>query len=149
MPYLVPRDPFTVSTLRRQMDDLFDHFFPLTTSPATADGAGVNVSVDVIENGNTYLVKANIPGVAAKDLDVRVTDEHVIIAGSYTQEKEEKEEKYILRERRSGSFTRAIPFHQNINPDQAKATFKDGVLELTLPKAEKEKERGKQLQIEE
>ncbi|MDW7650670.1 MAG: Hsp20/alpha crystallin family protein [Bacillota bacterium] len=148
MPYLVPREPFNITGLRRQMDDLFDHFFPLSTALSVGNDPAAEVSVDVIDNQESYLVKANIPGVAAKDLDVRVTEEHVVIGGSYSEEKEEKEDTYLLRERRSGSFTRVLPFRESINPDKAKARFKDGVLELTLPKADKNKKQGRQLHIE-
>ena len=148
MSYLIPRDPFNISTLRQQVDDLFDHFFPFSTSmEAMVENHGL--SVDVIERGNEYHLKANIPGVTANDLDVRVTENSVEIKGTYQEEKEEKQEQYIVRERRGGTFRRSIPFREPINADEAKAKFREGVLELTLPKLDAEKRSGRQLRIEE
>ena len=144
MSYLTPRDPFNVSSLRRHVDDVFDNFFPSNTSQAERP----DISVDVLDKGEAYIVKANIPGISAKDLDVQVTKDNVIIKGSYSEEKEDTKENYVLRERRSGSFMRSLPL-ENINPDISKAKFKDGVLELTLPKLVEAINKGRQLEIEE
>lgn len=146
MAYLIPRDPFNISLIRRQMDELFDHFFPF--SNRMLQEAETSIFVDVVDNGKEYVVKANVPGVAAKDLDVRVMEDRVVIKGSFTEEKEDKQQNYILRERRSGSFTRSIPL-ENIDPDKAKAKFKDGVLQLTIPKKDDQRQIGRQLEIEE
>lgn len=146
MSYLVPRDPFNISLIRRQMDELFDHFFPFSNRMMLE--AETAVSVDVVDNGNEYVVKANVPGIAAKDLDVRVTEDRVVIKGTFTEEKEDKQQNYILRERRSGSFTRSIAL-ENANPDKAKAKFKDGVLQLVIPKKDEQRQVGRQLKIEE
>jgi HSP20 family protein len=146
MAYLVPRDPFNITSLRRQMDDMFDNLFPGSGLAALKTGAGV--MVDVLDQGNDYVVKANVPGFTARDVEVRVGDEGVTIKGVYNEEKEDKTQNYLVRERRSGSFLRTIPL-QNINPDGAKAKFKDGVLELTVPKQDPVKRLGRQLEIEE
>lgn len=149
MVYLVPRDPFNITSLRRQMDELFDSFFPFSTALRTSGDTFGTLTVDVVDNEKEYVVKADLPGLTAKDVEVRVTDEQVTIKGEYSEQKEEKNKNYVLRERRSGSFLRTIPFGVAIDPDKAKATFKNGVLELVLPKAEVDKRQGKQLRIQE
>lgn len=146
MAYLIPRDPFNVAALRRQMDDMFDQFFPF--SGLTMLKGETGLQVDVVDEGNSYLVRANVPGLNAKNLDVRVSEEGVTIKGAFSEEKEDKKQNYLVRERRSGSFVRTIPL-PNSDPDKAIAKFKDGVLELTIPKLEADKREGRQLLIEE
>jgi len=146
MAYLIPREPINISTFRRHMDDMFDQFFPFSGLAALKTETGIQV--DVMDVGNEYLLKANVPGLTAKDLDVRVSEEGVTIRGSYSEEKEDKKQNYLMRERRSGSFLRTIPL-PNSDPDKANAKFKEGVLELTVPKQEADKRRGRQLIIEE
>jgi HSP20 family protein len=146
MAYLIPRDPFNVAALRRQMDDMFDQFFPF--SGLTMLKGETGLQVDVVDEGNAYLVRANVPGLNAKNLDVRVSEEGVTIKGAFSEEKEDKKQNYLVRERRSGSFIRTIPL-PNSDPDKANAKFKDGVLELTVPKLDADKREGRQLLIEE
>jgi HSP20 family protein len=146
MAYLIPRDPFNVAALRRQMDDMFDQFFPF--SGLTMLKGETGLQVDVMDEGNSYLVRANVPGLNAKNLDVRVSEEGVTIKGAFSEEKEDKKQNYLVRERRSGSFVRTIPL-PNSDPDKANAKFKDGVLELTVPKLDADKREGRQLLIEE
>jgi len=147
MAYLVPRDPFNISSLRRQMEEMFDQFFPFSGPPELRAPAG-GVMIDVLEDDKEYLIKANVPGFSAKDVEVRVSEDGVTIKGNYNEEKEEKKQNYLVRERRSGSFQRTIAL-QHIDPDGAKAKFKDGVLELTVPKQDPGKRLGRQLEIEE
>jgi len=146
MAYLIPRDPFNVTTLRRQMDDMFDQFFPLSGLSLLKGETGLQV--DVADEGDAYLVTANVPGLNAKNLDVRVSEEGVTIKGAFSEEKEDKKQNYLVRERRSESFARTIPL-PNSDPDKATAKFRDGVLELTVPKREADKRDGRQLLIEE
>lgn len=146
MKYLIPREPFNISVLRRQMDDMFDNFFPFSASLLESPETG-SISVDVIDNGKEYLVKANIPGVSAKDIDVRVTEDAVTLKGSFNKEKTEEKENFVMQERYSGSFLRTIPMTLPVDPDKVKAKFKDGVLELQIPKIAGEKIKGRQIQI--
>jgi HSP20 family protein len=146
MAYLIPRDPLNITTFRRQMEDMFDQFFPF--SGLTVLKGETGLQVDVVDEGNAYLVRANVPGLNAKDLDVRVNEEGVTIKGAFSEEKEDKKQNYLVRERRSGSFVRTIAL-PNGDPDKANAKFKDGVLELTVPKREGDKRQGRQLLIEE
>lgn len=95
--------------------------------------------VDVIDREAEIVVRAELPGVKKEDLDVTMTDATVTIKASTQTEKEEKAEKgqFFRREMSRGVFQRTVPLHDAVDGDAAKATFKDGVLELVLPKVKK------------
>ncbi len=97
--------------------------------------------VDVIERDHEIVVKAELPGVDKKDLDISVTKNTVTIQGSIShEEKEEKGDVYRCEISR-GSYSRTLTLPSEVNEEKAKAKFKDGILELTLPKVEKAKRR--------
>jgi len=92
-------------------------------------------SVDVIDREEEVVVRAEIPGVEKENLEVSLNDDRLIIKGSTRQEKEEKEAgEYTRREMSRGSFTRVVTLPANVDGEKARASFKDGVLEMTLPK---------------
>jgi len=97
--------------------------------------------VDVIERDNEIVVKAELPGVDKKNLEISVTKNSVTIQGSTShEEKEEKGDVYRCEISR-GSYSRTLTLPSEVNEEKAKAKFKDGILELTLPKVEKAKRR--------
>ena len=92
-------------------------------------------SVDVIDREEEVVVRAEIPGVEKENLEVSLSEDRLTIKGTARQEKEEKEEgEYTRREMSRGSFTRVVTLPANVDGENAKASFKDGVLEMTLPK---------------
>ena len=92
-------------------------------------------NVDVLDREEEVVVRAEIPGVDKENLEVSLSDDRLTIKGSTRQEKEEKEEgEYTRREMSRGSFTRVVTLPANVDGEKAKASFKDGVLEMTLPK---------------
>jgi HSP20 family protein len=92
-------------------------------------------SVDVIDREEEVVVRAEIPGIDKENLEISLSDDRLTIKGSTRQEKEEKEAgDYTRREMSRGSFTRVITLPANVDGEKAKASFKDGVLEMTLPK---------------
>ena len=93
--------------------------------------------VDVIERDKVIVVRAQVPGVEKKDLSVTVTDNMVTIKGETSHETKEEKGDYFRRECSHGSFTRTIPLPHDVDGSQAKASFKDGMLELTVPKVDK------------
>jgi len=95
---------------------------------------GRTPSVDVIDRDSEILVRAELPGVDKKDLDVSLTEDTVSIKGSTQHEEKEEKGDYYRRETSSGSFTRTVALPSDIDSANVKATFKDGVLELKLPK---------------
>ena len=97
--------------------------------------------VDVIDRDGEIVVKAELPGVDKKDLDISVTKNSVTIKGSTSHEEKEEKGDYYRSEISRGSYSRTLTLPSDVNEDKAKADFKDGVLELTLPKVEKAKRR--------
>lgn len=93
-------------------------------------------SVDVIDRENEVLVKAEVSGVNKDDLDVTVSDDNVTIEGRTSHEEKEEKGDYYRSEITKGSFARSVMLPCKVNGDKAKATFENGILQLTLPKAE-------------
>ncbi len=93
--------------------------------------------VDVIDRGGELLVRAEIPGVTKDELHISLTDQTVTIRGETHKESKEEKGDYFRREIASGSFQRTLALPCDVAGDQARATFRDGVLELVLPKTEK------------
>jgi HSP20 family protein len=103
-------------------------------------------SVDMIDQKDNILIKAELPGVDKKDLDISVTDKTVTIKGKTSSDKKEEKGNYFRREISSGSYERVMTIPSNIDSSKARAKFRDGLLELTLPKIEKSK--GKKVSVE-
>jgi len=98
--------------------------------------------VDVIERDDEVVVKAELPGIDKKDLDVSVTENSVTIKGSTSHEEKEEKGDYYRCEISRGAYARTVALPSYVDADKAKASFKDGVLELKLPKVEKSKRRS-------
>lgn len=92
-------------------------------------------ALDMYESDKEIIVKAELPGLTAKDIDVTVDEDMLTIRGERKFSKEAKEENYYRLERRYGAFERAVPLPASIQKNKAKATFKEGVLEIRMPKA--------------
>ncbi|GIW85873.1 MAG: molecular chaperone [Isosphaeraceae bacterium] len=97
--------------------------------------------LDVVENDEAFVVKASLPGVKPEDVQITVHGDTLTIRGSTQSEEEKKGEHWHLRERRTGSFQRTISMATPIDSDKAHAHFENGVLTLTLPKAEQARPR--------
>ena len=126
-------------TLRDAMDRLFDEAF---TRPWGLTDGGRQVaapSVDMFETENDVVIKATLPGMKAEDVDINVTGEMLTIKGETKEKSEIKDKAYHIREQRWGSFERNLPLPTSVLSDKAKAEFEDGILTITLPKAEEVK----------
>lgn len=99
----------------------------------------IRPSLDVYETSDNLVVKATIPGVKPDDITLTLKDGVLVIQGEAEEAGEEKEERYYLRERRSGGFHRAISLPEGLDVKKAEATFEDGVLTVTLPRTEEAK----------
>ena len=99
-------------------------------------------AIDMIDHDDHILIRAEVPGVKGKDLDVSVMDNTITIKGSNRSEEEEKEGDYLRHETRYGEFSRTVGLPVDVNVDKIKAKFKDGVLEIKLPKTRESKRRG-------
>jgi len=121
---------------RGDFDDLFEGFFG--PQGLSVRGAGQWVpELDVIERDKEYVVRVDLPGLAQEDIDVTLEEGRLTISGQHKAEEiEADKERYLQKERRRGSFVRTLQVGKGINADAIKARFANGVLELTLPKAD-------------
>ena len=101
--------------------------------------AGKTPSVDIIDRDNEIVVKAELPGVDKKDLEISVTKNTVTIKGTTSHEEKDEKGDYYRCEMSRGSYSRTLALPSDVDENKAKAQFKDGVLNLTLPKIEKAK----------
>ncbi|PWT81234.1 MAG: molecular chaperone [Blastocatellia bacterium] len=105
--------------------------------------------IEVFHRNNELVVRADLPGLGKDDVKVDVTEGHLTIQGERKREREEEREGVYRSERSYGSFRRVIPIPEGAIADQAKATFKDGVLEITMPAPPEQVRRGRRLEISE
>jgi HSP20 family protein len=143
MANLVRWDPVRdMVSLREAMDRLFEESFVRPrTWLAPAEGVAT-LALDVFESDDDVTVKASIPGIKPEDIDISITGDVLTIKGETTEEKEEKNSNYHLRERRYGAFQRSISLPTLVSADRAAAEFENGVLTLTLPKMEEVKPKS-------
>ena len=136
-------------SIRDEVNRLFDNFF--TGLPerrrGLLDGEWAP-SVDVAETDNEVVVTAELPGVKQDDVDITVTDDVLTLKGEKKEEKEVKEKNYHRIERSYGSFQRSVSLPAGVQADKAKATYKDGVLHITVPKAEEAKPKQIKINVE-
>lgn len=137
-----------LTTLRDRMNQLFEDFF--SGSPlARPFGEGRWLpSVDVYETDDEVVIKAETPGMKKDDLQVSATPEAITISGETSREDEVREENFLRRERRRGRFSRTIPLPTAIKPEETKAKFEDGVLEIRAAKEEKAAPAGHTIVVE-
>ncbi len=100
------------------------------------------------ETKDNYVVKAEVPGIDAKHIDISLTGDVLTIKGEKRQEKEEKEEDYHLVERSYGSFSRSVRIPAEVESNKIKASYKNGILAITLPKSEKVKAKEVKIKVE-
>ncbi len=124
-------------TLREAMDRLFDDAF---TRPLSLSGNNWSIpAVDMYQTDNEVVVKAALPGIKADEVQINVTGEVITLKGEIKQENESKEKAYHIREQRWGAFERSLVLPTEVVADKAKADFENGILTITLPKAEEVK----------
>lgn len=122
-------------SLRDAIDRLFEDSF-IRPSGLFEGVTTVPFSVDLYETPDAYVLKAALPGITPDDITIDATAGMVTIKGEYKEEKEIKEPSYLRKEMRAGQFHRAFELPLSIEPGKVEATFKDGILQVTLPKAE-------------
>ena len=132
-------EPFRdLMSLRQAMDRLFEDSFVQPSRLWPGLGGG-DIALDVYQTANDVVIKAALPGVKPEQVDISVTGDTVTIKGEHKEEREVKEKDYLLKEHRSGSFSRTVTVPVPVQSDKAEATFENGVLTITLPKQEKVK----------
>ncbi len=135
--------PFTeLMSLRQAMDRLFEDSFVRPSRFVGALGETAIPALDVYQTPNEVVVKATLPGVKPEDVNIDITGETLTIKGESKAEKEIKEKDYLYQERRYGAFSRSVVLPGGLKTDKADAAMEDGVLTLTIPKAEEVKPRA-------
>jgi HSP20 family protein len=144
---LMPKSPLGGLMSFDEFDNFFDDFLSrrwprlLDWNPPTLLEAGFP-KIDILDHDNDIEIQAALPGVKKEDLDVSVTNQAITIRTSTKEEKKEEEKgKYFRREISRGEFQRTVSLPQNVEGEQAKASFKDGILTVTIPKSEKSKHK--------
>jgi len=129
------RDPFDLFRLMTaDLDRLFDEAaWPAMRTQRLAGDAAWNPRIDVFEKDNRLVTKVDLPGMKKEDVKVEVTDGHLTISGERKSEVEEKKDDVYRCERQYGSFYRAVPMPEGVKLDDVKASFGDGVLEVSIP----------------
>ena len=145
---IVPWRPFggELSSFRKEMDNLWNRFFGEApfARPLAKEWSP---SVDISETKDKLLIKAELPGLEAKDVNVSISGDLLIIKGEKDKEEEEKDEHYHCIERCCGSFQRSFRLPVNVQADKVEAAFDKGVLKITLPKIEEAKKKEIEIKV--
>lgn len=132
-------DPWgDIVSLREAMNNLLEESFVRPQSGAGGPGMTSSLALDVRETPEQFIVTASVPGVPPGDIDISVLGDTLRIRGQRAEESEEQGEgsRWLLRERRFGAFERTVSLPSVVEADRASADFADGVLTITLPKAD-------------
>lgn len=124
----------------RLVDDLLNDARPWLTS-GHSEARGFGPALDVEETADAYIVRANLPGVSQDDINVNIHDDVLTISAETASEASNEDSKLLIRERRFGKFSRSLRFSTNVDGDAVAASYENGVLSITLPKAEHLKPR--------
>lgn len=135
-----------LTSLRREMDNLWNRFFGETVLPRFVSEEWLP-SVDISETKDKLMVRAELPGMDAEDINVTISGDILTIKGEKKQEKEREDEHYYCSESYSGSFQRTIRLPVNIKTDKVDATFEKGILQIALPKTEEAKKKEVKIKV--
>jgi HSP20 family protein len=130
-------EPFSeLMSLRDAMDRLFEDSFVRPRAGVLAPALAGDLALDMYETDNDLVITAPLPGAAPEDVDITITGDTLAIKAEIKEEEDVKRDCYYCQERRFGSFSRSVSIPIPVQVDKAEARFKDGILTLTLPKAE-------------
>lgn len=154
-PARTSRDPFgLVRQMTSELERIFDEpFWPSFRRPWRAFAAHRAISwspeIDVFEKDNRLIAKVDLPGMKKEDVKVEVTDGHLAISGERKSETEEKKDNVYRCEREYGSFYRAVALPEGVKIEDVKATFSDGVLEVSVPLPARPEAKVRKVEIQE
>jgi HSP20 family protein len=124
------------------MNHIFDDlFYPINRDEGELSMGRWNPVVDVYDNDDSVVIKAELPGIEKEDIEIDVKDRVLTLKGERSSENEVKDDNYYRRERCFGKFERAFTLPADVDPDKIKADYKDGVLKIDIPKPEEKKPR--------
>jgi HSP20 family protein len=134
--------------MRRDMDRFWNSFIDFGPKRKTGEGEEWFPSLDVSETKSDIVVKAELPGIDPKDIDITLNDGMLTLRGERKNKKEEKEEDYHLIERSYGTFIRSVRLPREVQSNKINASYKNGVLKVTLPKTEETKKKEIKIKVE-
>ena len=144
---LMPWKPFgEPSSIRKEMDNLWNRFLG-DTPFARRFREEWSPSVDISETKDSFVVKAELPGLEAKDVNVSISGDLLTIKGEKQREEEEKDEHHYCAERYYGSFQRVFQLPTSVQGEKIEAIFDKGVLRITLPKVEEAKKKEIKIKV--
>jgi HSP20 family protein len=136
-------EPFSdLMSLREAMDRLFEESYVRPGSRAAAPYGPADLALDIYETDDVFVVTASLPGVKPEDVEITITGDTLLIKGETKAEAQVEKANYLRQERRFGVFARSIIMPAPVQADKAEAKFKDGVLTLSIPKAEEAKPKS-------
>lgn len=142
-------DPWRdIADMRTTFNRLFGETTPGTAIAGHTVAGSWMMPVDIAETADGFLVKAELPGMKPEEIEITVADNQVTLKAQRTEEREEKGVNYIRSERRLGSFYRSFALSAPVDDTRVTATYKDGVLEVSLPKSEAVKPKQIRVQSE-
>jgi len=130
----------------KDVDRLANEFGLSAQSAERTDDASMSPKVDIYETENSYVLNAELPGLKKEDIKIDLNDNTLTLKGEKKFEEKVEKENYVRVERSYGNFTRSFVLSDNVNADNITASYKDGVLEVTLPK--KEEAKPKEIKVE-
>jgi len=138
-----------MGTIQNEMNRLFNTFFdqPAPTGRGGATSRRWTPAMDLVETGDHYLLRADLPGLSDDDVNIQLQDSVLTISGERNAEHDENEEGYFRLERAFGSFARSLTLPDGVDPDGVQAHFDRGVLEIRIPKPEQKKPRQVQITV--
>jgi len=135
----------TFTSLQREMNKVLDDFF----GKDELFRPGSYPLLDMAETDESVIVKAELPGIDPKGVDISISDDNLTIKGEKKEETEEKGKHFHRIERSYGSFSRTISLPKSVNIDKVKAEYKNGILEINLPKKEEAKAKKVEVKVSE
>jgi HSP20 family protein len=147
------RDPFALlRQMRTDVDRWFDEpFRSMWRWPSRPEVAETfwSPTIDVFEKDNRLITKVDLPGLKKEDVKVEVTDSQLVISGERKREIEEKKDNVYRSEREYGSFYRSVPLPEGVKVEDVKATFSNGVLEVSMPVPPRAEAKARSIEIQE
>jgi HSP20 family protein len=133
-----------LATIQNEMNRLFGTFFEAPLSAENSNGQSLRrwiPAMDLVETEDEFVLRADLPGLTENDVNIELEDNVLSISGERKAEHEERKEGYYRVERASGSFSRSLTLPEGVDPEQVRAQFDNGVLEVRIPKPEERKPR--------
>lgn len=148
VPFNFRQDLEPLNWLRREVDELFNDAWKMPTTESRLGNFPLRVSMDVSESDNEVTITAELPGLEEKDINVELNNGVLTISGEKKIDHEEEGKNFHRIERSSGFFSRSLTIPTNVNEDSIQAKFKNGVLTISLPKSQEEKEKTKKIEVQ-